>query len=150
MLLWAAALAFAIIAAGRWDSPELPAQSSARSLLAARLEIRAPAADPVSAQFIAAHDPFRLERKPSAVSYGSDPESTPLPPTPPKPQLVLVGVLGGPPWQALIDGLPGRAGTAVVRQGDQIGELTIERIRSHSVRVSGLDTTWTLTVRRVW
>jgi hypothetical protein len=67
-----------------------------------------------------------------------------------KPQLVLRGVLGGPPWDALIEGVPGREGAVVLRAGETSAGLTLRRIGRDTVVVTGYDTTWKLTVRRPW
>jgi hypothetical protein len=69
-------------------------------------------------------------------------------PVAPKPRLVLRGVLGGPPWEAVLEGIPGREGSVVVRTGEVIGGLTIRAIRNNAVFVQGMDTTWTLTMGR--
>jgi hypothetical protein len=70
------------------------------------------------------------------------------PVTPPKPRLVLRGILGGPPWDALIEGIPGREGSAVVRTGDKLAGLLIRSVRRDTVVVRGADTTWKLTMGR--
>ena len=57
----------------------------------------------------------------------------------------------GPPWQALLEGVPGREGTAVVvRRGDVLGDLRIRDVTGTTVTVVGPDTTWRLTVRKGW
>jgi hypothetical protein len=71
-------------------------------------------------------------------------------PLAPKPQLILRGILGGPPWNALVEGVPGRDGVVVLRSGEQSGGLTVRAIRNDTVIVAGFDTTWTLTIRRPW
>jgi len=62
---------------------------------------------------------------------------------------MLSGVFG-PPWQAVLEGIPGKQGSVVVRVGDVFGELRIRSIRRDTVVVQGADTTWKLTVRRTW
>jgi hypothetical protein len=68
----------------------------------------------------------------------------------PKPRLILRGVLGGPPWDAIIEGIPGRDGSVVVRAGESVGGITVRSVGRDTVRVRGLDTTWTLTLARTW
>lgn len=98
-------------------------------------------------------NPFRLSRRPPAVAYRAQLEGVPISPPiakAPKPLLALAGIVGGPPWQALIDGLPGRTGIVVVRSGESIGDLRIRSVRHDAVIVADADTTWHLTVRRAW
>lgn len=100
---------------------------------------------------LVARDPFRLERRPSAVPYSPALESAPAPPSrPPRPALAVAGIVGGPPWEALLDGVPGRQGTVLVRRGDTLGGLRVRSVAKDSVRITGMDTTWVLTIRRVW
>lgn len=100
---------------------------------------------------VVAHDPFRARRAPSAVVY--DPVALaagPPPLAPPKPTLVLSGIVWGSAPQAVIEGLPGIDGPRVMRVGDMVAGLTVRRIDASRVVIAGLDTTWTLTVREPW
>ncbi len=102
-------------------------------------------------------DPFRLTREPPAVPYEPDHELAapqPQPQTMPHPHLTLSGIVG-PPWVAVLEGVPGRTGSVVARVGDTIGRpplafLVLHRIEHDTVIVRGLDTTWTLGVSRPW
>ena len=69
-------------------------------------------------------------------------------PKPPKPMLMLRGLLGGPPWTALIEGLPSREGAVVLRLGETHAGVTFRGVRHDTVAIVGFDTTWKLTVRR--
>jgi hypothetical protein len=91
---------------------------------------------------------FRPDRTAPAASDG--PASPPAPAAPPipRPKFVLRGVIGGPPWDAIIDGLPGRPGGTVVRNGESIGGFSITVRSRDTVRVRGDDTVWTLTLGR--
>jgi len=99
-------------------------------------------------------DPFRIERTPAKVAYRPEAENTmpppAPPPAPPKPVLVLTGIVGGPPWEAVIEGLPGREGSVVVRAGQVVAGLSVKEISSAGAVVQGADTVWHLTVRRPW
>jgi hypothetical protein len=123
----------------------------------------APAAiviDPDTVSRAASHlsetDPFRLDRRPARVAYqavadGAASEAAIV--RPPRPTLVLKGIIGaGRParWVALIDGVPGRAQTAVVRDGDTLGGLRVRHVGRDTVVVTASDTTWRLTVRLAW
>ena len=152
--LWAAALAAVAVAYAGWRGavpraryaglPALPAADVPRVIPARVLE---DAADSVYE-----NDPFRLEGRPSGVAYGAETEGAPPPaePTPPKPVLVLKGTVGGPPWAGVLEGVPGREGSVLVRQGDTLGGLRVRRVGRDTVVVTGSDTAWRLTVRRAW
>ena len=102
---------------------------------------------------IARSDPFRLERRPSSVAYGTQPEGAPVappPPKPPKPDLTLAGIVGGPPWVALIDGVPGKSGSVLVHAGDTLAGLRVRSLGPNGITITGLDTTWKLTLKRPW
>jgi hypothetical protein len=92
-------------------------------------------------------DLFRAERsapdESAVVAVGQ-----PMPVRPPKPALSLRGILGGPPWDALIEGLPGHEGAVVLRAGQRISDITVRAIRRDTVFLQGMDTTWKLTLRR--
>lgn len=95
--------------------------------------------------------PFRLSGQQPDVRY--DPRRLDAPPvpeasSPPKPNLLLVGlVLDGEP-RALIQGVPGATGALLLGVGDTAGGVRVRRIRDDRVRVTGHDTTWTLELRR--
>lgn len=62
------------------------------------------------------------------------------------PTLSLRGIVGGPPWRAVIVGLPGVNGAIVVRQGDSFPPVRIGRIDPSRVTIFASDTSWTLTL----
>jgi hypothetical protein len=100
-----------------------------------------------------AQAPFRATRRPASRAY--DPEApaaaSPSPATaPPKPTLVLTGLVLGSEPAAIIEGIPGREGSAVIREGAQEGGIRVRRIRAGDVVLVGLDTSWTLKVRNPW
>lgn len=104
-----------------------------------------------NSEILVARDPFRLDRRPATIAYTPAIETAPAPPPrPPRPQLIVAGIIGGPPWEALIEGIPGRQGSVLVRQGDTLAGLRVRSVGKDTVRVTGMDTTWTLSVRRVW
>jgi hypothetical protein len=67
-----------------------------------------------------------------------------------KPHLVLKGVLGGPPWDAVLEGIPGREGAVVIRAGESVGGVSVRAIRRDTAYVRGFDTTWALPLSRTW
>jgi hypothetical protein len=104
---------------------------------------------------IAAHDPFRLDHHPASVPYrpeldGVAVAAPPPPPKPPKPHLAVAGILGGPPWTALLDSVPGRDGSVLVKKGDTLGGLEVRSVGRDTVVVQGADTLWKLVVKHPW
>jgi len=106
-----------------------------------------------AATSVADHDPFRVDHQPSSVAYRPALEGVAPPPPvpkPPKPRLLLAGIIGGPPWEALLDSVPGRDGSVLVRKGDTLGGLRVRSIGRDTVIVQGVDSTWRLIVRQPW
>lgn len=102
---------------------------------------------------IVSRNPFRIDRKPSIVAFGAPalPYAGGFVPTkPPNPALKVSGIIGGPPWAAVVEGMPGRDGGVLVRSGDVIGAFSVRSVTRDSVVIAGMDTTWRLTVRRAW
>jgi hypothetical protein len=65
-----------------------------------------------------------------------------------RPTLVLRGIIGGPPWQAIVDGIPGQSAGAIVRQGMAFDAITIRTVTRDTVFVQSPDTSWKLTLAR--
>lgn len=100
---------------------------------------------------LAEADPFRVTRRPSPIAYQPALEGAPAPPPrPPRPALSVSGIIGGPPWSAVLEGVPGRDGGTVVHQGDTLGELKVRVVKRDTVVIIGMDTTWRMIVRRGW
>jgi hypothetical protein len=99
---------------------------------------------------IVTNDPFRLSNSPPAVRY--DPAAdgaiaSVLATPPPRPSLVLKAIVGGPPWQAVIDGIPGQPAGTLARTGSKFDRLTVRVVTRDSVIVQGMDTSWVLSFR---
>jgi hypothetical protein len=152
--LWAVTLVLIVIAGMRTRSvmTAAPRRSSVGTALEARSpKAESPKALAAAAELLVARDPFRLERRPAAVAYDPAKENAPPPPPrPPRPTLVVTGIIGGPPWEALLEGIPGREGSVLVRRGDTLAGLRVRAVGRDSVRIVGMDTAWMLTVRRAW
>lgn len=102
-------------------------------------------------QLVVARDPFRPSRRPSGVAYDPNPApSAPTEPAPPKPALVLSGIVWGAAPSAVLEGIPGVEGARLVKAGEVLGGFRIRRITAQRVTVSGMDTTWVLEVRKPW
>jgi len=97
-------------------------------------------------------DPFRVTRRPSNVLYDPLRLAQPAAPPVPKPVLALVGIVwdSGRDPTALVEGLPGADGPRPVRSGEMIAGLRVKTIKPDRVVITGLDTTWMLTVREPW
>lgn len=158
--LWVSALAPGVGAVVGWENGA-PRATSSESLVVGR-----PGAAPISrtipsdsiddaASATSDHDPFRLTREPSAVPYDANGEVvTTAQPAPPKPPLALSGIVG-PPWVAVLEGVPGRTGSVLAKVGDTLARpplmlLVVHWIGRDTVVVRGADTTWTLTVYHPW
>jgi len=129
-----------------WPAPHLPGPVAA---------IAPPASAPLALgaldTALALRDPFRPARRPAAAVYDPAPAPVvPPEPPPPKPALVLTGLLWGPAPTAVLEGVPGTDGPRVLAAGDTLGGLRVRRITAHSVLITGMDTTWLLTVRHPW
>jgi hypothetical protein len=154
-VLWGAAV---VIAAGAlaWTRAAATAATTAGAptIRAAPTGPRQLAADSLAnaATYIVTNDPFRLARSPSSVAYSPALEGVAPPPEtkPARPNLVLRGIIGGPPWSAILEGIPGREGSVVLRRGDTLAALRVRAVRRDTVVIEGADTTWHLTVKRTW
>ena len=97
-----------------------------------------------------ANDPFRLVNHPSTVRYDARTEGgigAPAPFVPLiRPQLVLRAIIGGPPWQAIVDGIPGQQPGSIVGSGVVFEKLTVRSVGKDTVVIQGPDTLWKLTL----
>jgi len=102
-----------------------------------------------AADAIVTNDPFRLSNSPSAVRFDPTTDGGPAAAlvAPARPVLVLRGIVGGPPWQAVIDGLPGQSPGTLARAGSKFDRLTVRAVTRDSVIVQGADTSWVLSFR---
>lgn len=98
-------------------------------------------------------NPFRLDRRPASVPFDpwalSGAASAAPRPAPARPALTLAGIVGGPPWRVLIEGIPGRETGIVLTAGEVVGGIRLILVSGDTARLSGYDTTWVLTTRRV-
>ena len=101
---------------------------------------------------IVTNDPFRLGNVPASVRY--DPREDlaaaagVAQPPPLRPTMTLRAIVGGPPWQAVVDGLPGQPANTIVRAGSTYDKLVARSVTRDSVVIQGPDTTWVLRFRR--
>lgn len=96
-------------------------------------------------------NPFRADRRPTAVRFGTITDTPPPEPVEARSlDLRLSGLAGGPPWRALIEGVPGHEGGLLVSVGDEIEGVTVLHVSRDSVVVSVQQFIQTLTPKRPW
>jgi hypothetical protein len=97
---------------------------------------------------IVSHDVFRSVRRPTAVPF--EPVGVDVQPedAPDKPRLRLLGVVVGDGQRALIEGIPGTTGARLLSLNDTAGGLRLTAITRRGARLTGMDTTWTLSIDR--
>ncbi len=148
-------LSIAAIGARRWNGAR-PVEA-APSLEIQR--IRAARGDSLPALLDSAeermvvNDPFRLANAPATVRYkpsldGGVGGAPAYAPAPVRPVMTLKAIVGGPPWQAIIDGIPGQPAGAIARTGSVFDKLTVRAVTRDSVIVQGPDTAWILSFRK--
>jgi hypothetical protein len=152
--LWGATAVALVVTALGVRAARATSATSARPIFAAAAEPRRLNADSIAqaVAYFVANDPFRVSRHPATVAYSPALEglAPPAVARPPRPNLVLRGIVGGPPWSAILDGVPGRDGNVVVRRGDSLGTLVVRAVGRDTVIIKGADTTWRLTVKPSW
>lgn len=98
-----------------------------------------------------ANDPFRIANQPSDVRFEAKTEGgigAPPPPPPLRPVMQVKAIMGGPPWMAIIDGIPGQQTGVIVRSGSTFDKITVRTVGRDTVVVQAPDTTWKLTLMR--
>ena len=104
-------------------------------------------------------NPFRLERVPTDHAFGRPPPIGQQPdlyeyiaPTfvLPSPTLMLSAVVGGPPWRAVVEGIPGREPGALLSVGDEVGGIRLDWISGDSVQLTTSDSTIVISLKRPW
>ncbi len=154
-LLWGTTLALLATAVGVAMRPRPRARTAfvVAALPALPAPARHDAARRADAAEIVGNDPFRLSREPAPTPFEPGKANAALPPaapSAPRASFILRGVVGGPPWEALVEGFPARPGPLLVRQGERIGDLYVRLIKRDTVVIGATDTTWRLGVSRGW
>lgn len=135
----------------RWQSGAVVVPSP-RSITVARAAAVEPATDSLlddAEDATITNDPFRLANEPASVRYDPTAEGGVSMPAAPaiRPTLVLKAIIGGPPWEAVIDGIPGQPSGTVALAGARFDKLVVRSVSRDSVVIQGPDTTWTLGFR---
>jgi hypothetical protein len=100
-------------------------------------------------------NPFRLERAPTSQPYGA-PEVAEVSPVTiesevqQRPAPSVGGIVGGPPWKALIEGLPGQEAGVLLAVGEEWNGFRVEWVRRDSVMLVTPDTTLILALKQAW
>lgn len=97
---------------------------------------------------IVKRNPFRLSGRPALIRHGTSGTPEARVTAKYRPSLVLKAIVGGPPWAALIGGVPGRGSDALVHVGQRLDSLLVRSIAADGVTIVGPDTTWILTLSR--
>jgi len=154
-MIWLAALACAAFAARRMSGAD---ETTVRSMSASgSVAVPTPMEeDSLEAleSTVADGNVFRLARRPAAVAFalrdGRPMMSAPPPPPVPKVALTLKAIIGGPPWEGVIEGFPGHDGATVVRSGDKIDRFDVRTIDRDIVVIQSPDSTYRLSLKRQW
>lgn len=148
-------VAFAGMGAIRWRGavPDIPRRDVAFGTVPRPMTDSLDAALAAAEDFTVTNDAFRISNTPSSVRFdpGTDGGSAgqgPVPPPAPRPIMTLKAIVGGPPWQAIIDGIPGQPPGTMVRAGAAFDKLVARAVTRDSVIMQGPDTTWVLSFRR--
>lgn len=99
------------------------------------------------AQRVAASNPFRFDRQQVAHAFVPS-EAVPLRQPSDEPMRPELVGLSGPPWRAILEGIPGVSGGFVAAPGDTINGYAIAHVGSDSVVIERDRITWRLTLRR--
>jgi hypothetical protein len=147
-LLWIAALCAAMVTIGQVLVGSKPSHLGDKPLPAMRAVLMYnPGQIMEAADSVALTDPFRLDRHPSQATLA--PATTISPSAVSEPlHLALTGVSGGPPWHAIVSGIPGHDAGMVVNAGDTVGGIKVRAIRRDTVIVQTRDSTLTFTLIR--
>jgi len=139
-----------VVRLGAWPLVQVRLPAVADSAIAPTTPSMVAKISPESVVAIQSRDPFRIGRRPVLPAYDPMRLAEQQAPPPPRPTLVLDGVMDGNPASAVVEGLPGVEGPRVVRVGDVVGGLSIKEVAKARVVITGMDTTWVLQVREPW
>lgn len=147
-----ASVLFALAAVARWrgSDPAASAPSTIALSTRSRAELVSDSALAEAEGLTVHNDPFRLSNTPPDVRYDPAGEAAQLArggaavPPPLRPTFALRAIVGGPPWHAVIDGIPGQPSGTVTRQGAQFDRILVRSVSRDSVILQGPDTSWVL------
>jgi hypothetical protein len=67
---------------------------------------------------------------------------------PTRPSITVQAIVGGPPWHAVIEGVPGKEGSIVVRQGDRFQAFFVRSVGAAGVVIAAADSSWFMPLTR--
>jgi len=88
---------------------------------------------------------FRRHRSPAEPM--AQPAASIAMPVVQRPHLELRGLMG-PPWEVVLEGMPGHQSSVLMRVGQSIGGIKLTAVKRGTVLLSGPDTVWHLTLRK--
>ena len=145
----------AAAAARRWQTavPQLAGDRYSIVPFKARAADTLDSALDEAVDLLVSNDPFRLSNEPSSVRFDPKGEVTSgsaqaIAPVHLRPALRLEAIVGGPPWQAIVEGIPGQAGPVTVQAGATFDKISVASVTRDSVILNGPDTSWVLGFRR--
>jgi hypothetical protein len=113
------------------------------------LRAHAPAIVTTAAPAFGDRDPFRVDHRAPPMRYtGAPTSSLPIAAAEVIPRMTIRAIAGGPPWHALIDGLPGETHPMLVQPGTIVEKLTVGRITRDTVVIHDAATMGVLTFAR--
>jgi hypothetical protein len=152
IVLAVATLSFSAIAVMRWRAArvETSVASAPRPASVATLATIDAGSLAQSASAARDHDPFRLSRVPAEIAFVPRSVAAAAPAAAPsfRGPLHLRGIVGGPPWQAIVDGLPGQPPGTVVSAGKTFDKIVVRSITRDTVVIQAPDTVWRLTLNK--
>ena len=127
-------------------SSHMPALASVPSLAITEKRSAAPGVYDTAMHEIVEGNVFRRDRSPAEAMA----QPTPSIPKPviQRPHLELRGLMGGPPWEVLLEGMPGHQSSVLMRVGQSIGGIKLTAVNTGAVVLRGADTVWHLTLRK--
>ena len=137
-----------VAALWRWHGadPALAATSAPPPALE-YLKLPVPLGESLAAHGIPTRNPFRLSNRMPRVRLGVDAQPVAYLHGKYRPILVLKAIVGGPPWTAVLGGVPGQRGDVLIGEGARVDSLEVRRISRDHVVLSGPDTTWVLALK---
>jgi hypothetical protein len=140
----------AVVRLAAWPLVRVSLPPNSESTATAATTVAPSSIAPESVAAIASRDPFRPGRRPLLPAYDPLRLAQQLALPPPRPMLLLVGIVDGANPSAVVEGFPGVEGSRVVRVGDVVAGFAIKKVSRGQVMISGMDTTWVLKVREPW
>ena len=89
--------------------------------------------------------PAQLDTRPSAQQGQAGIPSAAI--VSPRIPLTLKAIVGGPPWQGVVEGFPGRESAVFLRTGDKVDRFTVRSVGRDTVVIQSPDSLYRLTIQ---